>query len=76
MPDLLIRNLSEETKRSLSVRAAEHGNSVQAEASKIINDAVRPSSGWVGMLMSAGQGAESEGFAFPERHAPREFSLE
>lgn len=76
MPDLLIRNLSEETKRSLSVRAAEHGNSVQAEASKIINDAVRPNSGWIGMLMSSARGAESEGFSLPERHAPREFSLE
>lgn len=76
MPDLLIRNLSEETKRSLSVRAAEHGNSVQAEASKIINDAVRPSTGWIGMLIGAAQGAENEGFSLPERHAPRAFHLE
>ncbi len=76
MPDLLIRNLSEETKRSLSVRAAEHGNSVQAEASKIINDAVRPSTGWIGMLIGAAQGAESKGFSLPERHAPRDFRLE
>ena len=40
MPALTIRNVSEETKKRLRIRAAEHGRSMEAELRVIIDDAL------------------------------------
>jgi plasmid stability protein len=42
MPDVTIRYLSEETYRTLQVRAAEHARSVEAEILFILEEVVRP----------------------------------
>lgn len=42
MPNLTIRNLSEETHRALRIRAARHGRSTEAEVRVILEDTVRP----------------------------------
>lgn len=42
MASITIRNLDEDTKRSLRIRAAEHGRSMEEEARAILRDAVGP----------------------------------
>lgn len=46
MPDLLIRGLSDETKRRLAVQAAQNGRSQSAEARVILEDALSASPGY------------------------------
>ena len=42
MPNLTVRNLSDEIHRALRVRAARHGRSTEAEVRLILEDTVRP----------------------------------
>ena len=42
MASLTIRNLPEEVHRALRVRAAQHGNSTEAEVRAILKDSVQP----------------------------------
>jgi antitoxin FitA len=42
MPTVIVRNLSNETHRRLKQRAAERGNSMEAEIRLILDEAVRP----------------------------------
>ncbi len=42
MPNLTVRNLSEEVHRALRLRAARHGRSTEAEVRMIIEETVRP----------------------------------
>ena len=42
MPNLTVRNLSEETHRALRVRAARHGRSTEAEVRIILEENVLP----------------------------------
>jgi plasmid stability protein len=42
MATIIVRNLSEEARRALKARAAQHGLSMEAEARAIIEDAVKP----------------------------------
>lgn len=42
MPNLTVRNLSEETHRALRVRAARNGRSTEAEVRAILEENVRP----------------------------------
>ena len=42
MPNLTVRNLSEEVHRALRIRAARHGRSTEAEVRTIIEETVRP----------------------------------
>jgi plasmid stability protein len=42
MPNLTVRNLSEEVHRALRMRAARHGRSTEAEVRMIIEETVRP----------------------------------
>lgn len=42
MPNLTIRNLSEEVHQALRIRAARHGRSTEAEVRKILEETVRP----------------------------------
>lgn len=44
MPAVTIRNISEETHRALRARAAEHGQSTEAEIRDILDQTVRPKS--------------------------------
>ncbi len=71
MSDLPIRNSKAEAE---CVPFAHRVNGATQATSS--NDTARPSSGWIGVLMDAAQGAESEGFTLPERHAPRSLHLE
>jgi plasmid stability protein len=50
MASITIRNLEENTKRKLKIRAAMHGRSMEQEAREILNDALRqrPSSARTG----------------------------
>ena len=77
MPDLLVRSVSEESKKLLALRAAQNNRSVQAEAKRILEDAVAPvKSGWVHLLRAAAVDAEADGFELPQRHAAREYSFD
>ena len=42
MAMLTVRNLSEEVHRALRVRAAQHGQSMEAEVREILESAIRP----------------------------------
>ena len=42
MPNLTVRNLSEEIHRALRMRAARHGRSTEAEVRTILEETVRP----------------------------------
>lgn len=42
MPTLTVRNLDENLKSRLRVRAAEHGRSMEAEAREILREALTP----------------------------------
>ena len=76
MPDLLVRDVNEETKRALQIRAAQNGRSLQAEAKAILTDAVAPAKpGWFTLVREALAGAEADGFAVPERHEARAIEL-
>lgn len=42
MPDIIIRNLSEETHRALAIRAAQRGRGIEAEIRDILEHTVLP----------------------------------
>lgn len=42
MPAITVRNIPEETRRALKLRAARHGRSTEAEIREILEEAVRP----------------------------------
>lgn len=42
MGAITIRNLSEETRRALRIRAAQHGRSIESEIRSILDEAARP----------------------------------
>ena len=72
MPDLLVRDVSEETKRALVLQAAQHGRSLQAEAKAILTEAVAPNrETWFSMMRRSLADAELDGFALPHRHPAR-----
>ena len=73
MPDLLIKDVELEDKERLRVQAAQHGHSMQEELRIIFHEGVSPSPGksWYSALRGAFDGLEAEGFALPERQAPR-----
>ena len=56
MASLLIRHLSDETKRALRIRAAEHGRSLSEEAASLIHASVtekvaEPTRNWVDEML-------------------------
>ena len=54
MPNILIRNVSEETKQRLEQRAAANGRSQNAEAVAILEEALAPEEkSWFEMLREA-----------------------
>jgi len=54
MTAITIRNLPEETRRALKVRAAQHGRSTEAEIRLILQAAVQPARGLGSALRDIG----------------------
>lgn len=72
MAQLLVRDIDPTTKRALEIRAAQHGVSQQAEALRIIREAVAPEgSSWVARLRDKAEAVGGMEFELPKRHAPR-----
>lgn len=72
MPSLLIRNMSESTKRQLAIRAAGHGRSQQDEVLSILDKALNSENGtWLDSLLEKSESVG--GIEIPEvkRHSPR-----
>lgn len=78
MPDLLIRDCDEDTKRMLAVRAASHGRSQQAEALDILRTALQGDARrtWVDVLLENAHEVGGMEFEPPKRHAPRLSAVE
>ena len=55
MSAITVRNLSDETRRALKVRAAQNGRSTEAEIRLILQAAVRPSVGLGSALQAIGR---------------------
>lgn len=72
MPALLVRDLSEEGKRALAIRAAENGRSQQAEAKAILEETLLPASdNFITMIRKNAQEVGGINLELPTRHAPR-----
>lgn len=72
MPSLLIRDMKEDTKRELAVRAAQHGRSQQAEVLAILESALHPNeSTWFEALHQSAQAVGGIDLPTTKRHAPR-----
>lgn len=72
MSNLLVRDVDEDTKRALAVRAAEHGRSQQAEALSILRHELNTDkANWMQMLYDAAQEVGGIDLELPQRHAPR-----
>ncbi|MDR1183351.1 MAG: hypothetical protein LBK67_00975 [Coriobacteriales bacterium] len=78
MPDLLVRDVDEQTKRCLAIRAAQNGRSMQAEAKAILETALTPApDSWISMFFDRSSSvggfdldvlsrSKSRSFSFPE----------
>ena len=76
MADLLVRNIPEETKKRLAVRAAENGRSQSAEVVAMLNKELQlQGKSWVIQLYEAFQEVGGVELELPERHQAREFSF-
>lgn len=78
MTDLLVRDIPDELKRKLAVRAAENGRSQSAEVLAILQAELQPQQqkSWVEMLREAAEEVGGFELELPERHPAREFSFE
>ena len=77
MADMLIRDIPEETKRLLAIRAAENGRSQSAEAVAILKNSLEPErKNWVQVLIDVAQENGGYELELPERGPGREFSFE
>lgn len=75
MADLIIRNVSDETKQQLKIRAAQNNRSMEAELRSIINETLNKNGfaeQWLKLSEKFRDGPELE---LPERSSPREFDL-
>lgn len=74
MATLTIRNLDERLKRSLRLRAAGHGRSMEQEARVILADALATAqpnpdgAAWLQRVRQRFQGLEGEDWNVPTRH--------
>lgn len=72
MPSLLIRDLSESTKRKLAVQAAKNGRSQQAEALAILEDSLEPKTdSWFDSLREMSGNVGGIDLPTMNRHSPR-----
>lgn len=77
MPNILIRDISEEAKRRLEARAKENGRSQNAEAVAILEEALAPAQKtWFDMLRETVEEVGGVELELPERHPARDFSFE
>ena len=77
MPALLVRDMSEEAKRALAIRAAQHGRSQVAEARAILEEALLPSKhNWLSDVYEEAQSVGGMEIPLSERHAPRITGIE
>lgn len=80
MASITIRNLDEETKRRLRMRAAENGRSMEEEARTILNKAVQPGSKGKGLgtaiheMFKAVGGSELTPYPRERQRPPPDFS--
>ena len=77
MTNLLVRDIPDDLKRTLAIRAAENGRSQSAEALAILQDTLQPQRKR-SMLEILRYAADVGGldFALPERHPARNFTFE
>ena len=76
MPNILIRDLSEETKQRLAQRAKENGRSQNAEAIAILEEALAPEQkNWAQMLIDVAQKNGGYELELPKREPAREPDL-
>lgn len=77
MTDLLVRDIPDDLKQRLAVRAAENGRSQSAEAIAILEESLTTEKkSWIQLLMDASHEAGGFELELPERHPAREFSFE
>jgi plasmid stability protein len=78
MTDLLVRNIPDDLKQKLAVRAAENGRSQSAEALSILQETLQPEQkrGIFEILREAAEECGGFELELPERHPAREFSFE
>lgn len=74
---LLIRNVPQETKTALKIRAAQHGRTQNQEALKILEDALRDDrEPWIHRLYRESQDIGGIDLELPERELARDFRIE
>ena len=77
MADLLVRNIPDDVKRRLAVRAAENGRSQSAEAVAILEESLQPAKKtWFEILYEGCQEIGGVELELPERHPARNFAFE
>lgn len=77
MPQLLIRNVPEETKQALHIRAIKNGRSQNDEALSILNDALLDDrEPWIDMLVRARDEVGGVELELPARETARDFGFE
>lgn len=79
MAAIVVRNLDEDVKRRLRMRAARHGQSMEAEVRAILEEAVREQDNFAEVLMETFGGLGGVELDIPVRTAqarPVEFSNE
>lgn len=74
MATLTIRNLPEETRRSLKARAAMNDRSMEAEVRDILEAAVAPAHDFITNWIKGTESLRGD-FQPPERSAPRDIDL-
>ncbi len=77
MPSLLVRDISDEAKRALAIRAAEHGRSQVAEARSILEEVLLPhQQNWLLGIYQEAQSVGGMDIPLSERHSPRVTGIE
>lgn len=77
MAQLLLRDVPEETKRALKIRAAKNGRSQNAEAVAILEDALRDEKEpWIRMLGRESDRLGGVELDIPPREPARDFHFE
>lgn len=77
MPQLLIRNVPEKTKRALQIRAIKNGRSQNDEALRILEDALFDErEPWIDMLARTRDEFGGADIELPAREPARDFRLE
>lgn len=72
MSAITIRNLPEETRRALKVRAAQHGRSTEAEIRLILQAAVQPTLAMGSALQAIGRDLGGVALDLPRDRSPAE----